>query len=261
MDNMQTFIERQKSQKTLLIMSHCVLGFPSLEENMLCIDALVEANVDIIELQMPFSDPIADGVVLTQACHHALGNKVKLVDLFDLLKKASDKHPHTAFVVMSYFNPLYQFGLEKAAKYLSASGAKSIIIPDLPAHLAGGFNAFLSQYHLQVMPMITSLDGKRRQEEKLKSNKTLVYCVARAGVTGKKTQWNDEAADFLSAVRETSETAMGVGFGVTQLADIEWLKGKTDVAIMCSEFIRRYREEGLQRAADFMSSVTRLAHS
>ncbi|MFT5693515.1 MAG: tryptophan synthase alpha chain [Oceanicoccus sp.] len=261
MDCMQLFIEEQKEQKTLLVMSHCVLGFPSLEENMQCIDALVEANVDIIELQMPFSDPIADGVVLTEACHHALRGKVKLADLFALLKKASEKHRNTAFVVMTYFNPIYQFGLERAARFLSDCGAKSIIVPDLPSHLAVGFNVYLDKYDIQVMPMITSLDEKKRREDKLKSNKTMVYCVARAGVTGKETQWNGETADFLSAVRETSETAMGVGFGVTQLADIEWLKGKTDVAIMCTEFIRRYRDQGLQQAAGFMSSVTQLAHN
>lgn len=261
MDSMQAFIERQQRQKTLLIMSHCVVGFPSLEENMECIDALVEANVDIIELQMPFSDPIADGVVLSEACHHALGNKVKLVDLFELLRQASDKHRNTAFVVMTYFNPIYQFGLERAAQQLSDCGAKSIIVPDLPVHLAGNFNAFLGKYDIQVIPMITALDGKKRLENKLKFNQTMVYCVARAGVTGKKTQWNSETSDFLRTVRETSKAPIGVGFGVTQLSDIRWLKGKTDVAIMCSEFIRRYREEGLPSAAGFMSSVTRLAHS
>ncbi len=261
MDKLHEYITKEKESKTLLVMSHCVLGFPSLVENMRCIDALVESKVDVIELQMPFSDPIADGLELTEACHHALRQSVKISDLFSLLSEASTKHRETAFVVMTYFNPIYKFGLEKAARLLSDCGARSIIIPDLPIHLAGPFNKILAKYNLQVMPMMTAHDNEERRQRILKSNNTMIYCVARAGVTGRKTHWNRDVSSYLGRIRGTKDTLTGVGFGVTGLDDIRWLKGKTDVAIICSEFIRQYRQQGLEHAATFMSSITQLAHN
>ena len=116
----------------LQIMSHAVVGFPSLEENEAAIAGLAKAGVKLIESQVPFSDPVADGHTLVNACYEALKHGGSVRATLDLAATVSKRHPEVTFVLMSYLNPLYRFGLQELFEQAAAAGFKGMIVPDWP---------------------------------------------------------------------------------------------------------------------------------
>lgn len=243
----------------LKVMSHAVVGYPNLEANEPAIEGLVNAGVRYIELQVPFSDPVADGHTLVNACYEALKQGGSVQATLDLAKRVCAKHPDVTFVLMSYLNPLYRYGLEKAFKAASDAGIKGLIIPDWPVEEVEPWLPTLDQLKLSPILMVTPNTSDERLQRVAKASRGMLYVVSRMGVTGKQTQWGPEFKNYIHRIRSFTPLPLAVGFGVRSADDLKALSGIAEVAAFCSKYIEWQGKEGNDAAAENMTNLIKKA--
>jgi len=237
------------------IMSHAVVGFPSREENEKAIAGLADAGVRLIELQVPFSDPVADGHTLVNACYAALKNGGSVRATLDLAEKVCARHPEVTFVLMSYLNPIFRYGLEPLFEKAVAVGIKGMIIPDWPVDEIEPWLPKLDALGLSPILMVTPNTPPARVEKICKASRGMVYVVSRMGVTGHETHWGEEFQHYLARIRQYTDLPLAVGFGVRTAEDLNALAGKAEVAAFCSQYIEWQRDEGSEVATRKMKST------
>ena len=236
----------------LQVMSHAVVGFPGLDENEKAIAGLVKAGVKLIELQVPFSDPVADGHTLVDACYEALKQGGSVQATLDLAKKVCVNHPQVSFILMSYLNPLYRFGLEQLFEQAAAVGIKGLIVPDWPVEEVEPWLPKLDALDLSPILMVTPNTPSHRIARIAKASRGLLYVVSRMGVTGHDTKWGQSFENYIASIRELTELPLAVGFGVRSAKDLNALSGKAEIAALCSRYIEWQRDLGSNAAADKM---------
>jgi len=219
--------------ENLQIMSHAVIGFPSLEENEKAIAGLADAGVNLIELQVPFSDPVADGHTLVNACYEALKHGGSVQATLDLAERVCARHPQVTFVLMSYLNPLFRYGLERLFETAAAVGFKG----------------------LSPILMVTPNTPPERVARIAKASRGMIYVVSRMGVTGHETHWGEQFQRYISEIRKHTDLPLAVGFGVRTADDLNALAGQAEVAAFCSQYIEWQRDEGSEVAASKMKSI------
>ena len=239
----------------LQIMSHAVIGYPSLEENEKAIAGLADAGVRLIELQVPFSDPVADGHTLVNACHEALKRGGSVRATLDLAEKVCARHPEVTFILMSYLNPLFRYGLQELFEKAAAVGIKGMIIPDWPVEEIEPWLSTLDQLDLAPILMVTPNTAAERVEKITRASRGMIYVVSRMGVTGHETQWGEKFQNYIADIRKHTDLPLAVGFGVRTSDDLNALAGKAEVAAFCSQYIEWQRDEGSDIAAHKMKSL------
>lgn len=239
----------------LQVMSHAVVGFPNLEVNDAAIDGLVAAGVNLIELQVPFSDPVADGHTLANACHDALQQGGSLRATLELAKRVSARHPNTTFILMSYLNPLYRYGLEQLFKDAAEAGIKGLIVPDMPVEQFEPHMALLDELQLSPILMVTPNTPDERMARITASARSMLYVVSRMGVTGKQTEWGDGFKAYIERIRRFTQLPLAVGFGIRAADDLQALDGVAEVAAFCSKYIEWQRDQGSEQAATNMRQL------
>ncbi len=239
----------------LQIMSHAVVGFPSLEENEAAIDGLANAGVRLIELQIPFSDPVADGHTLVNACYEALKHGGSVRATLDLAEKVCARHPEVTFILMSYLNPLYRYGLERLFEKAAAVGIKGMIIPDWPVEEIEPWLPTLDRLGLAPILMVTPNTAPGRIEKIARASRGMIYVVSRLGVTGHETQWGEAFQNYIARIRKYTDLPLAVGFGVRTADDLGALAGKAEIAAFCSQYIEWQRDEGSESAARKMKAI------
>ena len=239
----------------LQVMSHAVVGFPNLEENLKAIAGLANAGVKLIELQVPFSDPVADGHTLVNACYAALKKGGSVRATLDLAEKVCVSHPEVTFILMSYLNPIFRYGLETLFEKAAAVGFRGIIIPDLPVEEIEPWLPKLDAIGLSPILMVTPNTPTARVEKICKASRGMIYVVSRMGVTGHETQWDENFQNYLDRIRQYTDLPLAVGFGVRTIDDLNALTGKAEVAALCSQYIEWQRDEGSDIAARKMKSL------
>jgi len=241
----------------LQVMSHAVVGFPSLEENEKAIAGLAGAGVKLIELQVPFSDPVADGHTLVNACYAALKQGGSVRATLALAEKVCARHPEVTFILMSYLNPIFRYGLEALFEKAAAVGFKGMIIPDWPVEEIEPWLPKLDELGLAPILMVTPNTAPDRVEKIARASRGMIYVVSRMGVTGHETQWGEAFQNYISRIRQFTDLPLAVGFGVRTADDLNALVGKAEVAAFCSQYIEWQRDEGSDIAADKMESMLR----
>jgi tryptophan synthase alpha chain len=239
----------------LQVMSHAVVGFPNLDENAPAIDGLVKAGVHYIELQVPFSDPVADGHILANACHDALKQGGSVQATLDLAKVVCAKYPEVTFVLMSYLNPIYRYGLGRLFEEASKAGIKGLIIPDWPVEEIEPWLTKLDELKLAPILMVTPNTSGERMQRITQAARGMLYVVSRMGVTGAQTQWGEAFQKYISRIRQHTDLPLAVGFGVRSASDLKALAGITEVAACCSQYIEWQRNEGSEQAAINMKNM------
>jgi tryptophan synthase alpha chain len=180
--------------------------------------SLVDAGADIIELGIPFSDPMADGPVIQLACERALEHHVSLNDIFLMVKGFRKTNLITPVVLMGYLNPLEKKGYEKFAKEAAEAGVDGALIVDLPPEEAGTLVPFLKQNGLDSIFLIAPTTTEERIKSICEHSTGYVYYVAVKGVTGSASISQSEVADKLSIIKKYSQIPVGVGFGIRDAA-------------------------------------------
>jgi tryptophan synthase alpha chain len=246
-------IRKQREKKDILLMTHIVLGYPSLEASRQIAHAMVEAGVDLMELQIPFSEPIADGPVILHANQRALANGVTVEACFQLAKELATELP-IPFLFMSYYNIAWMRGVERFARDTRAAGLKGAIIPDLPFEEGEALLSAFDKHGLDPIFIYSPTTSEERMRAIAARARGFVYCVARKGVTGSQTEFN-ALGDYLARCRRATNLPLALGFGVKSAQDVAALAGQVDIAVVGSETIRVVEESGVGAVSGFIRGL------
>jgi tryptophan synthase alpha chain len=246
-------IQRRKQGKEILLMTHIVLGYPSFDDSRRIAEAMVEAGVDMMELQIPFSEPMADGPVILHANQKALSAGATVDLCLEQAAKLAKDLP-IPFVFMSYYNIAFARGLTRFAQETRQAGLRGAIVPDLPLEEGASYLAAMERESLDPIFIFAPSTTDARMAQIAHHARGFVYCVARKGVTGAKTEFAAVDA-YLSRCRKATKLPLAVGFGVKNRADIEKLYGKADIAVVGSETIRCVDADGVGAVGPFIRSL------
>ncbi|MBF0623777.1 MAG: tryptophan synthase subunit alpha [Magnetococcales bacterium] len=240
----------------ILLMSHLVLGYPSLAENRRVIDAMVAAGVDLIELQIPFSEPIADGPVIARANQRALDQGLRVADCLDFIGTVSREHA-IPILIMTYLNILLARGVERFVAEAAGLGVRGLIVPDLPLEESAGAMAACRERGLAWVQLLTPTTPDARLRALGATASGFCYCVARKGVTGKTTRFDSHLDQFLQRCRQATTTPLALGFGVKEAADVAALVDKVEIAVVGTAAIDIHEREGVAGVGRFFAGLRR----
>ena len=250
----EPYLKNRLKEKEILLMTHIVLGYPTFEDSFKIIEAMVKAGVDLMELQIPFSEPIAYGPVILHANQKALsgGSTVqKCIDFAQNVANAFD----IPFLLMSYYNILFKYGVDRFAGAMSESGLQGAIVPDLPPEEGEEYLKAMGKYNLAPIFIFSPTTPDERMKYLASFGKGFIYCVARKGVTGVDTDFSKQLGKYLDRCRKATDLPLALGFGVKEKKDVDFLKGKADIAVVGSQTIRLVDKEGVGAVGEFIKSL------
>jgi tryptophan synthase alpha chain len=222
------------------IMTHLVAGFPSMAESKAIALAFAKGGAAYLEIQLPFSDPTADGPAIQAACSDALSAGFSVAGGFSLVRDVAEAVDIPIFV-MSYASLVYRRGVGRFAAEARESGAAGLIVPDLSAGNDEGLFAAGRESGLHVVPVVTPATSEARLGLYRELRPTYVYTALRAGVTGRRTSISDEQRRFLDRAHTVGERVVA-GFGIRQRSQVEELAPLVHAVVVGSALVRRIRD-------------------
>lgn len=249
---LESILKEKLKEKKLLLMTHLVIGYPSFEDNWAMLEEMEKAGADLVELQFPFSEPVADGPLFIKANQASLDAGTTIEQCFDFMAKASQRFSFP-ILMMGYYNTVYAMGESLFCKKVNDAGGKGMIVPDLPIEESTHLFEEAKQNDLSSILIMTPNSTKERKEEIAKHSSGFIYCVARKGVTGLNTNFNDEVTAYLQELRSITSLPIALGFGVRTHEDLKFLEGKADIAIIGSAALEAYEQGGRQSLAKLLS--------
>ena len=239
-----TFAANKATGKDTLI-GYFPLGFPTLSESVEAAVAMAEGGVDILELGVPYSDPVMDGPVIQEATEQAIANGFKLRQTFEAVKEVSER-TGVPVLVMTYWNPVMQFGVQKFAESLKQAGGAGMITPDLIPDEASEWLAAAEQNDLDRVFLAAPTSSPERVQNAAKLSRGFVYAVSTMGITGARDEVDSLARGVVAAVRDTDVPAnVAVGIGISTGEQASAVNAYADGAIIGSVFVRAYSQGGL----------------
>ena len=251
---LESYIRNRLEEKDILLMTHIVLGYPSFDDSLRIIETMVDAGVDLMELQIPFAEPTADGSVIARANQEALKGGVTVEDCFKFVSKITRTFD-IPFLMMSYYNAPFRFCVKRFVNDMSNSGLRGAIIPDLTPEEGREYLAAMYDRDLAPVPIFWPATSLERMGYIASAAEGFIYCVARKGVTGENTDFSGELATFLTRCRQGTTLPLALGFGVKEKAHIDFLKGKADIAVIGSQTIRVMEQKGIASVGELIRSL------
>lgn len=215
-----------------------VAGDPDLETTKKLILLLAESGASVIELGVPFSDPVADGVTIQASAERALRNSISVKAILEVVSETRKKSCETPIILFSYFNPILQFGLDNFAEQAKESGIDGILITDLVPEEAEEFRSILAEKDLALIMLAAPTSSDERLKKICDKASGFVYAVSRAGVTGAKTDLSSEAENLVKRLRNFTDLPIAVGFGISNFDQIKETLKYADAAVVGSAIVK-----------------------
>jgi tryptophan synthase alpha chain len=234
----------------MAIVAFLTAGFPSREKFALDL-AQIGNEADVVEIGVPFTDPMADGMTIQRSSREALRQGFTLRWLLDTLRGMT--RPKAPLVLMSYLNPLLAFGLKDLARAAAAAGVCGFIVPDLPYDESADFRAALADHGIALIQMVTPVTKPERMAKLCAATQGFVYAVTMTGTTGRTAAVPGEVTRYLDSVRAVSKVPVCAGFGIRGREQVEQLKGHVAGVIVGSALVE-VLESG-QDAAAFLRAL------
>jgi tryptophan synthase alpha chain len=244
-----------KSEKRGGFIPFIVAGDPDLATTKKLILLLAESGASVIELGVPFSDPVADGVTIQAAAERALQNQIGVKDVLELVAEVRVKGCETPIILFSYFNPILQFGLERFASEAEFSGADGILITDLVPEEAEDFQKILAAKDLALIMLAAPTSSDERLKKICDKASGFVYAVSRAGVTGARSEMSNEAENLVRRLRQFTDLPVAVGFGISTAAQMEEVCVYAEAAVVGSALVKEI--ERSTESGDVVENVRR----
>lgn len=236
------FLDMHQNEPQLPVMGHLVLGYPTLADSLKTAETYVRAGIEILELQIPFSHPTADGPVITAACREAVENqKVTVQQCIEAVASLRTTFPEQEIMVMSYVNRLYAYGFGRFAAEMQRLGVKHIIVPDLPVDsptaaelMAGG---------VQLVPVLAANISDARLQMLLDRGFDFFYLMSDFKITGSGFSLNPRLTDIIQTIKAAPQMPrVGIGFGISTPGQAQLIAEAADVAIIGSALIQAQQE-------------------
>jgi len=234
------------------LIPYITVGYPSIEATLKVVPLLADSGCDIVELGIPFSDPLADGVTIQKSSFHALQNGVTPQLCLEVAKQLRDK-VDIPLVFMTYFNPVFSYGLEEFCTACARSGINGLIIPDLPPEEGSELEASSQRQGLDLIYLLSPTSTEGRIRLVAEKSRGFIYLVSVTGVTGVRDRLPADLAAFISRVRKVANQPLCVGFGISTPEQASQIAQIADGVIVGSRIIQ------LMEMEDDLISVARLA--
>ncbi len=250
---------RAASEDRAALVMFATSGFPTLESTQPVLKAIADAGADIIELGVPFSDPLAEGPTIQKSSHAALEAGTTPETCLTAVREARAAGIETPILLMGYYNPIFTYGLAEYCDAVAESGADGLIVPDLPTPEAGPLLDECDRNGIALVPLmaLTSTDDSIAEASKRASG--FIYCVSVLGVTGARAKMSDRVTDLVQRVRTKTDLPVAVGFGITTADHVNAVASYADGAVIGSALVDAITNGdasgAAQRAGDYVKSV------
>jgi len=231
-------------------------GDPDIETTERLILAMATSGVDIIEIGIPFSDPVAEGIVIQEADERALKNGCTVTKLFDMIRRVREKVA-IPLLFMTYANPVYSYGVKDFMAKSKEVGLDGVIIPDVPFEEKDEFEAPADEYGISLISLIAPTSGERT-EQIAKEAKGFLYCVSSLGVTGVRSAISSNIAELIKDVKKVSSVPCAVGFGIStpeQARDMAAISDGVIVGSAIVKIIAEYGKDSIEPVKKFIEAL------
>lgn len=253
------YLKQKLQERELLLMTHAVVGYPNLDDNWAMLECMSDAGVDLVELQLPFSEPIADGPRFIRANQEALDHGLHRDDYFDFFARAAQAFDFP-LLFMGYYNSVFRMGHAAFCDRLKRAGGDGYIIADLPLEEARDLDSHAKKQALDPIHIVTPLNSEERLREIAATASGFIYCVARKGVTGNATELDAALKTYMERCRHITRLPLALGFGIKTAEHVNRLRGIADIAIVgtaCLEAWETRGRDGYRRFLQELHAATR----
>ncbi len=251
---------RLKAERRTGFVAFLTVGYPDVEATLRIVPALIEGGADVIELGIPFSDPLAEGPTIQKASFHALEQGVTVETCLGVVRKLRDSGVEVPIVPMGYYNPLMAYGVERFTREAAEAGVDGLIIVDLPPEESDEMLAACETVGLRLIYLVAPTSTEERIREVARRASGFVYCVSVTGVTGARDEITPGLAEFVGRVRSATNLPIAVGFGISQPRHFEAVARIADAAVIGSaiidEIARSDSSEQSERLKSYAEVVT-----
>jgi tryptophan synthase alpha chain len=253
------FIKVRSEDRAALI-AYIPAGFPTQAGCKKVIDAFIAGGVDAIEIGFPYSDPVMDGPTIQAAADRALSQGTGAAEVFDALKYATDKGVPS--VVMTYWNPIEKYGVEKFAEAIHRNGGSGVITPDLTIEESSQWKTAVESSEINPIYVVAPSTTDARLDQVTSRCGGFIYAASLMGVTGTRTSVSTGAADLVARIRKSSKTPVAVGLGVSTREQAKGVAAYADGVIVGSAFINKLldapnEESGLQAVQELAAELSK----
>ncbi|MBI2165227.1 MAG: tryptophan synthase subunit alpha [Chloroflexi bacterium] len=252
-------LSASRREGKVAIIPFLTVGYPNVAATLELAPALAQAGAAVFELGVPFSDPLADGATIQRTSFHALKEGVSLRTCLDVCARLRARGLKTPIVLMGYYNPILQLGLEECARAAVAAGVDGFIVADLPAEESGPFRHTCESSGLGLIPLLAPTSPEGRIAAACREARGFVYCVSLTGITGARSQLSSEVARLVQTVRRHTELPVAVGFGISTPEHVETVAEYADAAVVGSALLdvitASQQENFVEKAAAFIAHL------
>ncbi|KAF3885476.1 MULTISPECIES: tryptophan synthase subunit alpha [Nostocales] len=259
MTAISNLFENLASQSQCALIPFITAGDPNLETTAEALRILDRNGADIIELGVPYSDPLADGPIIQAAATRALQQSITLDKVLEMLQNVTSSL-QAPIILFTYYNPILNRGIEKFFKDIAAAGVAGLVVPDLPLEESSGLLKIASEMGIDVILLVAPTSSSERIEAIARSSQGFIYLVSVTGVTGMRSQMETRVSDLLQQIRNVTGKPIGVGFGISHPEQAKQVKEwGSDAVIVGSAFVKRLAEgtpqQGLIAISEFCQSL------
>jgi len=240
------------------LIAYVTCGDPDLATTREIVLAAIEAGADVIELGVPFSDPVADGPVIQRASERALKHGTSLAQVLTLAAEIREQAQSTGLIVFSYLNPILRMGLEKFCKVARAAGMDGVLVTDLPVEEAGAYLRAMREHDLSPIFLAAPTSPDERLRRIAAASQGFVYALSRTGVTGQRQQLAEDARKLVKRLRRVTKLPIALGFGIStpeQFAEVGNFADAVVVGSAIVETIERNRGREAAAVGEFVKQL------
>lgn len=245
---------RRMARRQSALVPYLTAGFPTLDATDAALDALVDAGADVIELGIPFSDPLADGPTIQASSFRALENGVTVPWVLERVRRFRERHD-TALVLFTYLNPVVHYGVERFCADARAAGADGLLLTDLPAGADPALESAVGASGMQLIRLLAPTTPAERVPEVAAGGAGFLYYISRTGVTGASVNLRDELAAEVEAIRARVALPVAVGFGIGTPEQAASVASVADGVVVGSALVKVLEVEGVTGAGRFVRSL------
>ncbi len=250
-----TTIDTANAERAGAVVGYLPAGYPDLQTSVDAAVALAENGVDVIELGLPYSDPVMDGPVIQRAAEESLANGFRVAHVFEAVQQITGR-VDVPVLVMTYWNPVLRYGVDRFADDLVSSGAAGLITPDLIPDEASEWTAASERTGLDRVFLAAPSSSDVRMRQAVESSRGFVYAVSTMGVTGARAGVDVAARTVVSRLRDAGVERTCVGLGISTAEQVREVLEYADGAIVGSAFVRALADLGVQGVADRAADLT-----
>ncbi len=238
MNNIDIQVKKIHYDNRIGIMTHVIIGFPTIKDTIAIVKTMEQAGVDFIELQIPFSDPIADGPTIMTACEKALNAGVTTTDALSVMETLS-KNISIPLLFMAYYNTIFKYGVKNFCEDAKKAGASGLIVPDMPIEEEQNehFHYYCNKTGLYNIRVISPASTIKRVKLNAELAQGFLYCTARQGTTGTQKGLDPKIMDYLSGIKKITNIPLAVGFGISKKEHIQMITPYADIGVIGSAII------------------------